>query len=59
MGLNIVDGDSNKSVYGKLGMSVKDERMKYGVVVVIKRSCLSWFGHLERTARNKTTEDME
>ncbi len=35
-GVNRIDCESNGSVYGEVGMSVKDEGMNCGVVEVIK-----------------------
>ncbi len=47
-GLNRMDGESNKSVYNKFVMSVKNEGINCGVVEVVKCSNLRWFAHLER-----------
>ncbi len=51
-GLNRMDGESNKSVYEKSGISVKDEKLNSGVVEVVKHSTLGWFGHIKRMGRN-------
>ncbi len=46
-GVNRMDGESNENVCRKFGMSSRGEGMSCGVVMV-KRSTLRWFGHLER-----------
>jgi len=43
-----MDGESNESVYGRFGMSVKGEGMNCGVVEVVKCNTLRWFSHLEK-----------
>ncbi len=45
--MNRVDGESNENVYRKFGMSSRGEGMSCGVVEIVKRSTLRWFGHLE------------
>ncbi len=55
-GLNRIDGESSESVYGKLGMSFKNEGMNCGVVEVVKCNTLRWFGHLERMGGDKLTK---
>lgn len=44
-GLNKMDSESNESVNGRFGMSVRSKLLNCGVMVV-KRSTLKWFGHL-------------
>ncbi len=44
-GLSRMDAESNESVYGKFGMSVKSEGMNCGVVEVVKHSTLRWSDH--------------
>ncbi len=39
--------ESNENVYRKFGMSSRGEGMNCGVVEMVKRSTLRWFGHLE------------
>ncbi len=56
-GLNGMDGESNKSVYGKFGMSFKSEGMNCGVVEVVKCCTLRWFGHLERMGEDEMTKE--
>ena len=53
--LSRMDGESNESVYGRFGMSVKGEGMNCGVVEVVKRNTLRWFGHLERMGESEMT----
>ncbi len=55
-GLNRMDSESNVSVYGKFGMSVKSEGMNCGVMEVVKRSTLRWFRHLERMWEDELTK---
>ncbi len=55
-GLNRMDGESNESVYGRFGMSVKSEGMNCGVVEVVKHSTLRWFGYLERMGGDEMTK---
>ncbi len=49
-GVNRMDGESNENVYINFGMSSRGEGMSCGVVMV-KRSTLRWFGHLEGWTR--------
>ncbi len=54
-GVNRMDGESNKNVYKKFGMSSRGEGMSCGVVMV-KRNTLKWFGHLERMDERELTK---
>ncbi len=45
--MNRMDGENNENVYRKFGISSR-EGMSCGVVEMVKRSTLIWFGHLER-----------
>ncbi len=47
-GVNRMNGESNGKVYRKFGTSSRGEGMSCGVVEMVKRSTLRWFGHLER-----------
>ncbi len=47
-GLNRMEGERNGSLYRKFDIPFQSEGMNCGVVEVIKRSTLRWFGHLER-----------
>ncbi len=46
--MNRLDGESNENVYRKFGMSSRREGMSCGVVEMVNRNTLRWFGHLER-----------
>jgi len=50
-----MDGGNKESVYGRFGMSVKGEGMNCGVVEVVKRNTLKWFGHLKRMGESEMT----
>ncbi len=54
--VNRMDGESNENVYRKLGMSSRGEGMSHGVVEMVKRSTLRWFGRLERMDKRKLTK---
>jgi len=54
-GVNRMDGESNENVYGRFGMASKGEGMSCGVVEMVKRSTLRWFGHLERMGESELT----
>ncbi len=54
-GVNRMDGESNKNVYRKFGISSREE-MSCGVVEMVKRSTLRWFGHLERMDERELTK---
>ena len=49
--MNRIDGESNECAYGRFGMS-EGEGMNCGVVEMVKRSTVRWFGHLERMGRS-------
>ncbi len=51
-----MDGESNENVYRKFGMSSRGEGMSCGVVEMVKRSTLRWFGHLERMDERELTK---
>ena len=55
-GGNRMDGESNEDVYSKFGMSRCGEGMKCGVVEMVKRSTLRWFGHMERMPGSEMTK---
>ncbi len=57
-GLNRMNGESNKSVYGKFGMSFKSEEINCGVVEVVKCCTLGWFGHLKRMGSDELTNSI-
>lgn len=52
-GLNEMDGESNKGVYGKFGMYFKGEERNCGVMEVFMYNFHRWFGHLERMGRSE------
>ncbi len=54
-GVNRMDGESNENVYRKF-MSSRGEGMSCGVVEMVKRSTLRWFGHLERIGKRELTK---
>ncbi len=54
--MNRMYGESNENVYRKFGMSSRGEGMSCGVVEVMKRSTLRWFGHLERMDERELTK---
>ncbi len=47
-GVNRMDGECNENLYRKFGMSSRGEGMSCGVVEMVRRSTLIWFGHMER-----------
>ncbi len=49
-------GESNENVYRKFGMSSRGKGMSCGVVEMVKRSTLRWFGHLERMDERELTK---
>ncbi len=55
-GVNRMDGESSENVYRKFGMSSRGEGMICGVVEMMKRSTLRWFGHLERMYERELTK---
>ncbi len=55
-GVNRMDGKSNENIYGKFGMFTRGEGMSCGVVEMVKRSTLRWFGHLERMDERELTK---
>ncbi len=55
-GVNRMDGESNENVYRKFGMSSRREGMSCGVVAMVNRSTLRWFGHLERMDERELTK---
>ena len=55
-GIGRMDGESNERVYGRFGMSSKGEGMKCGVVELVKRNTLRWFGHIERMDESVMTK---
>ena len=55
-GVGRMDGESNERVYGRFGMSSKGEGMKCGVVELVKRNTLRWFGHIERMDESVMTK---
>ncbi len=56
--MNRMDGESNENVYRIFGMSSRGEGMSCGVVMV-KRSTLRWFGHLERMDERELTKRIQ
>ncbi len=54
--MNRMDGESNENVYRKFGMSSRGEGVSCGVVEMVKRSTLRWFGHLERMNERELTK---
>ncbi len=54
-GVSRLDGMSNESVYEHFGMCHVGEGKKCGVVEVVKRQTLKWFGHMERMGESKMT----
>ncbi len=54
--MNRMVGESNESVYRRFGVSSKGEGMSCGVVEMVKRSTLRWFGHLERMDKSELTK---
>ncbi len=54
--MNRMDGESIENVYRKFGMSSRGERMSCGVVEILKRSTLRWFGHLEKIDEKELTK---
>ncbi len=55
-GVNRTDGESNENVYRKFGVSSKGEGMSCGVVEMVKRSTLRWFGPMERMDKRELTK---
>ncbi len=55
-GVKRMDGESNEDVYKKFGMSSRGGGMSCGVVKMVKRSTLRWFGHLERIDERELTK---
>ncbi len=53
--MNRMDGESNENVYRKFNMVSRGEGMSCGVVMV-KRSTLRWFVHLERMDERELTK---
>ncbi len=53
--VNRIDGESNENIYRKFGMSNR-EGINCGVVEMVKRSTLRWFGHLERMDERELTK---
>ncbi len=47
-GVNRINAESNENIYIKFGIFSRGEGMSCGVVEMVKRSPLRWFGHLER-----------
>ncbi len=54
--MNRMDGESNENVYRKLGMTSRGEGMSCGLVEMLKRRTLRWFGHLERMDERELTK---
>ncbi len=54
--MNRMDGESNENVFRKFGMSSRGEGMSCGLVEMVKRSTLRWFGHLERMNKSELTK---
>ncbi len=54
--VNRMDGESNKSVYRRFGVSSRGEGLSCGVVEMVKLSTLRRFGHLERMDKSELTK---
>ena len=50
-----MDVESNEDVHSKFGMSRCSEGMKCGVVEMVMRSTLRWFGYIERMPGSEIT----
>ncbi len=55
-GVNRMNCESNENVYRKFDMSSRGEGMSCGVVEMVKRSTLRWFGYLERMDERELTK---
>ena len=49
--VNRMDDKSSESVFGRLGMSIKDEEINFEVTEVIKHNTFRLFSHGERMGR--------
>lgn len=56
-GVNMMDGESNKIVYGYF-MPVKIKKWIVGWWKVGKHENLKWFGYSEKMGRNERTENI-
>ncbi len=55
-GVSRFDSENNESAYGRFGMFNKVEGMSSGVLEVMKRSTLRWFGHMERMGGSEISQ---